>query len=179
MNIQTKNISPSFGEERVQALDWERISQDLDAQGNAVLDQLIPADACRQLAALYPQVEPFRSHIVMARHGFGRGEYKYFAYPLPGLTANLRTALYSYLAPIANRWNVSMGIDVSYPEKHEEFLTRCHAAGQLKPTPLLLQYSAGDYNCLHQIFMASMCSPFRLRYCCPNLLRTLQEANSY
>jgi uncharacterized protein len=154
MNAQAKNSTdlPSalLGEERVQALDWEQISQDLDAQGSAVLEHLIPADECQRLSALYGQDELFRSHIVMGRHGFGRGEYKYFAYPLPDLLAGLRTALYTRLAPIANGWNTSMGINVHYPEKHTDFLARCHEAGQLKPTPLLLQYGAGDYNCLHQ-----------------------------
>jgi uncharacterized protein len=154
MKAHTKNITalPSVlpGEERIQALDWEQISQDLDAQGNAVLEQLIPADECQRLSALYSQDELFRSHIIMGRHGFGRGEYKYFAYPLPDVIAGLRTALYTRLAPIANGWNTSMGIDVRYPEKHADFLARCHEAGQLRPTPLLLQYGTGDYNCLHQ-----------------------------
>ena len=154
MNTQAKNITaipPALpGEERVQALDWERILQDLDAQGNAVLEHPIPADECQRLSALYGQDELFRSHIIMGRHGFGRGEYKYFAYPLPDLLAGLRTALYTQLAPIANRWNISMGIDIRYPQKHADFLARCHEAGQKKPTPLLLQYGVGDYNCLHQ-----------------------------
>jgi uncharacterized protein len=154
MKAQAKNITalPSalLGEERVQALDWEQISQDLDAQGHAVLEHLLQASECQRLCTLYPQDELFRSHIVMGRYGFGRGEYKYFAYPLPDLLAGLRTALYARLASIANRWNTSMGIDVRYPEKHEDFLAHCHEAGQLKPTLLLLQYGAGDYNCLHQ-----------------------------
>ena len=154
MKVHTKNITalPSVlpGEERIQALDWEQISQDLDAQGNAVLEQLIPADECQRLSALYSQDELFRSHIIMGRHGFGRGEYKYFAYPLPDVIAGLRTALYTRLAPIANGWSTSMSIDVRYPEKHADFLARCHEAGQLRPTPLLLQYGTGDYNCLHQ-----------------------------
>lgn len=154
MNTHT-NITPtvssaSHAEERVTALDWEQISHDLDAQGSAVCERLIAPEECQQLAALYPHDELFRSHIVMGRHGFGRGEYKYFASPLPDLIADLRTALYARLAPIANRWNTSMGIAVGYPEQHEDFLARCHEAGQLKPTPLLLQYGAGDYNCLHQ-----------------------------
>jgi hypothetical protein len=137
-------------EERVQALDWEQISRDLDAQGSAVLEQLISPGHCQQLAALYGQDELFRSRIVMGQHGFGRGEYKYFAYPLPDLLADLRTALYTHLAPIANRWNGAMGIAVRYPEQHDDFLERCHEARQRKPTPLLLQYGEGDYNCLHQ-----------------------------
>ena len=136
--------------ERAAGLDWERVARDLDARGSAVLDRLLPPDECRALAALYPEADTFRSRIVMARHGFGRGEYQYFAYPLPEIVAGLRTALYPRLAPIANRWNEAMRLDVRYPEGHAEFLARCHAAGQRKPTPLLLQYEAEDYNCLHQ-----------------------------
>ena len=149
--IHTTALSSALPEEeRVQALDWEQITHDLDAQGSAVLEHLISPDECQRLSALYPHDGQFRSHIIMGRHGFGRGEYKYFAYPLPALLAGLRAALYARLAPIANRWNTSMGIAVRYPEQHEDFLARCHEAGQLKPTPLLLQYGAGDYNCLHQ-----------------------------
>ena len=148
--IVTNSSSALFAEELVKALDWEQAAQDLDTQGSAVLERLISPDECRALAELYPENGMFRSHIIMARHGFGRGEYKYFRYPLPDIISGLRTALYAHLAPIANRWNEAMGIDVRYPEKHEDFITRCHEAGQLKPTPLLLQYGAGDYNCLHQ-----------------------------
>jgi len=135
---------------RISALDWECISQDIDARGNAILERVLSADECRTLAALYPEDDLFRSRVVMSRHGFGRGEYKYFNYPLPEIIAELRTAIYSRLAPIANRWNTAMGIDVRYPEVHARFLQRCHNAGQLRPTPLLLQYGEGDYNCLHQ-----------------------------
>jgi len=135
---------------RIDEFDWDRVSRDLDAQGSAILEQLLPVDQCEDLAALYPDDALFRSRVVMARHGFGRGEYKYFAYPLPEIISDLRTALYPRLAPIANRWNGAMAIDIRYPEKHAEFLKRCHHAGQQKPTPLLLQYSEGDYNCLHQ-----------------------------
>ncbi len=149
--IHTTALPPALlGEERVKVLNWEHIAQDLDAQGSAVLERLISPEECQRLSALYPQDELFRSHIVMGQHGFGRGEYKYFAYPLPDLIAGLRAALYARLAQIANRWNEAMSIDVRYPEKHADFMTRCHEAGQLKPTPLLLQYDAGDYNCLHQ-----------------------------
>ena len=135
---------------RVDVLDWPQVEADLDAQGCAVLRQLLTPDECRALAALYPDDAHFRSRIVMGRHGFGRGEYKYFAYPLPALIAQLRPALYARLHGIANRWNEAMGIDIRYPAEHAAFLKRCHNAGQARPTPLLLQYEAGDYNCLHQ-----------------------------
>ena len=137
-------------EERLQTLDWESVWQDLDAQGSAIVERILSPDECRTLAALYRNNDLFRSQVVMARHGFGRGEYKYFKYPLPDLVARMRTAVYPHLVPIANRWNGSMGIGVRYPEKHVEFIERCHRAGQTKPTPLLLQYGADDYNCLHQ-----------------------------
>jgi hypothetical protein len=135
---------------RVDAIDWAQATSDLDAQGCAVLKGLLSPDECRALAALYPDDTHFRSRVVMGRHGFGRGEYKYFAYPLPDLIGDLRPALYAQLRDAANRWNEAMGIDIRYPESHEAFLKRCHAAGQTRPTPLLLQYGAGDYNCLHQ-----------------------------
>ena len=137
-------------EARTGAIDWGRVGRDLDASGNAVLPALLGADECDALAALYPADEPFRARIVMARHGFGRGEYKYFDYPLPEPVASLRTSLYPHLAPVANRWNEAMGLQVSFPATHQEFLARCHAAAQRRPTPLLLRYEAGDYNCLHQ-----------------------------
>ena len=136
--------------ERVNALDWQRISRDLDEQGNAVLHGLLSSVECDALSALYPGEEPFRSRVIMERHGFGKGEYKYFRYPLPEIVAGLRTALYPHLQPVANRWNQLMGVDVRYPQRHEEFIERCHRAGQRRPTPLLLQYGAGDFNCLHQ-----------------------------
>lgn len=149
-------------EDRVNTVDWKRVSQDLDAQGSAVIERLLSPAECRAIAGLYPQDEVFRSHVVMARHGFGRGEYKYFGYPLPGLIASLRTAVYPHLVPIANRWNGAMGIDVRYPEIHAAFLERCHQAGQVKPTPLLLQYRAGDYNCLHQDLYGEHVFPVQL-----------------
>lgn len=135
---------------RIAALDWPRVTGHLDNNGWAVLNGLVSADECRAIAGLYSDDGIFRSHIVMQRHGFGRGEYKYFSYPLPGTIAGLREALYPRLAPIANRWNEAMGIDVRYPMAHADFIQRCHRAGQTRPTPLLLQYGAGDYNCLHQ-----------------------------
>jgi hypothetical protein len=147
---------------RVNAVDWQRVSQELDAQGNAVIERFLSPDECQALAGLYQKDEMFRSRVVMARHGFGRGEYKYFSYPLPDLIAALRTAIYPHLVPIANRWNHVMAIDVRYPEKHAEFIERCHQAGQNKPTPLLLQYEAGDYNCLHQDLYGEHVFPLQL-----------------
>lgn len=135
---------------RVKEIDWECVSTELDAQGCAVVKLLLGAEECAALAALYARDDVFRSRVVMGRHGFGRGEYKYFTYPLPPIVRSLRTALYPRLAPIANRWNAAMGIDVRFPERHADFIARCHAAGQTRPTPLLLQYGADDYNCLHQ-----------------------------
>jgi hypothetical protein len=135
---------------RVVAQDWNRVGADLNEQGYAVMPGLLGTDECRALSSLYPDDARFRSRIVMARHGFGRGEYKYFAYPLPDLIAEFRSAAYARLAPIANSWNAVLGLDASYPERHKSFLDQCHAAGQTRPTPLLLQYVPGDYNCLHQ-----------------------------
>lgn len=134
----------------IETLDWARIAKDLEADGAATTGPLLSAAECAELTALYDQEGLFRSKVIMARHGFGRGEYKYFSYPLPDLIADLRPALYARLAPIANRWNEIMGIAVRYPQEHAEFLARCHKAGQTRPTPLLLQYVEGDYNCLHQ-----------------------------
>ena len=135
---------------RIEAIDWMQAGLDLDAQGCAVLPGLLTPQECRAITAFYPDDSRFRSRVVMGRHGFGRGEYKYFAYPLPELIAELRPALYAGLHGVANRWNEAMGIDIRYPEQHAAFLKRCHTAGQTRPTPLLLQYGAGDYNCLHQ-----------------------------
>ena len=134
----------------VNSIDWARVSGELDARGNARIAGLLTARECAALTSLYPAEEPFRSRVVMAKHGFGRGEYKYFAYPLPPVVAELREVFYPHLAPIANRWNEALGIDVRFPKTHAEFLKRCHRAGQTRPTPLLLQYGADDYNCLHQ-----------------------------
>ncbi|MFC4313261.1 2OG-Fe(II) oxygenase [Steroidobacter flavus] len=132
------------------AIDWQRISDELGARGYAIIPSLLQSTQCSALVDLYTRPDLFRSRVVMSRHGFGRGEYQYFKYPLPDLVASLRRTLYPQLAPIANRWNELMGSVVRYPHEHEEFIARCHAAGQLRPTPLLLQYEADDYNCLHQ-----------------------------
>jgi hypothetical protein len=136
--------------ERISALDWTVVAAALDAHGCAIAGPLLTPEDCAALAATYALDAPFRSRVIMARHGFGRGEYKYLAYPLPEVVADLREALYPRLADIANRWNEAMGIAVRFPATHAAFLKRCHAAGQRKPTPLLLQYGPGDYNCLHQ-----------------------------
>jgi uncharacterized protein len=135
---------------RVAALDWQALATALDDDGYAVTPSIISRAECRSVAAMFDADQRFRSRIVMERQGFGRGEYKYFAYPLPAVVASLRAALYPRLAPIANRWNQAMGIEVRYPPEHAEFLDRCHRAGQTRPTPLLFRYGGGDYNRLHQ-----------------------------
>jgi hypothetical protein len=135
---------------RPASVDWVIKAQDLDARGWALLPKLITQDQCRQMSALYADNRVFRSRVIMSRHGFGRGEYQYFAHPLPDLVQTLRTTLYPHLVPIANAWWERMGIGVRFPPVHSEFIERCHDAGQARPTPLLLQYGAGDYNCLHQ-----------------------------
>lgn len=142
--------APPGAGDRVAVLDWERIIAALDTDGCALLPFLLDAEECRALVAHYADDARFRSTVVMGRHGYGKGEYRYFAYPLPDLVASLRTALYPRLAGLANRWNQAMGLDVRYPGDHAAYLSRCHRAGQTKPTPLLLRYQAGDYNHLHQ-----------------------------
>ena len=134
----------------LEEISWERVSQDLDAEGNTIIKGILSVDECDEVRDLYQEKNIFRSLVIMERHGFGRGEYRYFSYPLPPLIAALRTSLYPHLVPIANRWNNIMGNDVRYPAAHADFIRRCHAAGQDKPTPLLLKYETGDYNCLHQ-----------------------------
>jgi len=143
-------------------VDWAQVGSDLDVQGSAVIQGLLTPEQCRAMAALYAEPKPFRSRVVMERHGFGRGEYKYFDYPLPALVAGLRESIYPRLAPIANRWNEAMGIDVRFPPQLAEFIARCHAAGQLRPTPLLLQYGPDDYNCLHQDLYGDQVFPLQL-----------------
>lgn len=136
--------------ERITAQDWRAVEASLDAEGYAVLPALLDRAECEALAARYEATDGFRSRVVMARHGYGRGEYKYFAYPLPPIVSELRAALYPPLASIANRWNEALRVATRYPAEHAHFLERCHRAGQIKPTPLLLRYAAGDYNRLHQ-----------------------------
>ena len=135
---------------RVTAHDWQRIEASLEQDGYALLHGLLRPEVCASLTACYQDDSLFRSKVVMARHGFGRGEYKYFSYPLPGMVAALRGTLYARLCGIANRWNEAMNTAIRYPVDHADFLDRCHRAGQSRPTPLLLRYEAGDYNCLHQ-----------------------------
>jgi hypothetical protein len=136
--------------DRVAGIDWRKVADGLDAQGCAVLTGLLDPAACRELTELYAHPEHFRSRVVMARHGFGRGEYQYFTYPLPGPVAELRTGLYPPLADVASRWQAALGQERRFPDRHDRFLEQCHAAGQARPTPLLLQYGPGDFNCLHQ-----------------------------
>nr|WP_198683478.1 2OG-Fe(II) oxygenase [Peristeroidobacter agariperforans] len=147
------NVSRGTGRDlsdRIGALDWQRLSDELGEQGHAIIPSLLQPQQCSALADVYGSADLFRSRVVMSRHGFGRGEYQYFKYPLPELVGSLRRFLYPHLAPIANRWNELLRIDVRYPSRHDEFIVRCHEAGQSRPTPLLLQYQADDYNCLHQ-----------------------------
>jgi uncharacterized protein len=147
---------------RIQRIDGSALEGDLEAQGWSVLRDLLTSAECDGLASLYAQEEGFRSRVVMARHGFGKGEYRYFSYPLPPLIQSLRTALYPRLAPLANRWHERMGMDVRFPAEHAEFIARCAASGQSRPTPLLLQYGAGDYNCLHQDLYGEHVFPLQL-----------------
>lgn len=142
--------------------DWHRIAEALDSQGFATTEPLLSAAECAGLAALYDDAARFRSRIVMARHGFGRGEYQYFAYPLPPVVAALRTAAWPHLAAIANRWNAAFDLPERFPEAHEDYLARCHAAGQARPTPLLLRYGEGDFNCLHQDVYGALVFPLQL-----------------
>lgn len=144
------------------AINWPAVHQDLDAQGWAVVKNLLATAECQSLSNLFAGEKTFRSHVHMARHGFGRGEYKYFSYPLPGQVADLRTSLFPYLSEIANHWNLAMGFDERYPATHAEYLQQCHDAGQTRPTPLLLSYGPGDYNRLHQDLYGALVFPLQL-----------------
>jgi len=149
-------------EARVARYDWRALVEGLDAYGCVVLDKLLTQEECETIAALYPHEEHFRSHVVMARHGFGKGEYRYFSHPLPELVANMRATLYPRLAPIANAWSERMGEAARYPAAHAEFLKLCREAGQTRPTPLLLQYVPGDFNCLHQDLYGDLAFPLQI-----------------
>ncbi|MGB7034612.1 MAG: 2OG-Fe(II) oxygenase [Xanthobacteraceae bacterium] len=159
-----ENTTASSVAARVGSLDWPAIAADLDAYGCATTGPLLSPADCAALIESYPQDAPYRSRIVMARHGFGRGEYKYFAYPLPPVVAALREALFPPLARLANRWNEMLGVAAAYPPDHARYLRQCHAAGQNKPTPLLLQYGAGDYNCLHQDIYGEHVFPLQVAF---------------
>ncbi|MDE1992279.1 MAG: 2OG-Fe(II) oxygenase [Rhizobiaceae bacterium] len=149
-------------ETRVAAYDWEALADELDGYGYAVLPLLLTTEECSDIASLYSDPSHFRSHIVMARHGFGKGEYRYFRYPLPDLIGELRTALYPRLAGVANSWNERMGLDQQFSGEHAEFLQQCHNIGQTRPTPLLLQYVPGDFNCLHQDLYGDLAFPIQV-----------------
>jgi uncharacterized protein len=157
-----KTAGAEPAEARIARYDWRAIAGELDSYGCAILDKLLSPEECEAIAAMYSREAHFRSHVVMARHGFGRGEYRYYNYPLPSLVGNLRGALYPRLAPIANEWNERMGEATRYPEEHVAFLKRCHEAGQTRPTPLLLQYVPGDFNCLHQDLYGDLAFPLQV-----------------
>jgi hypothetical protein len=151
-------------EQRVQALPWTDLHEALHAQGWATTPALLSPDESAGLAGLYAQEAGFRSRVVMARHGFGRGEYRYFAYPLPPAVQALREAFYPHLVPVANQWSEALGLSTRYPGKLSDLLARCHEAGQTRPTPLLLQYGAGDYNCLHQDLYGEHVFPLQVAF---------------
>src|SRR5437763_1932998 len=150
--------------DRIRRLDWTRIAGELGAYGCATTGALLSAEECAALSVRYDEDGLYRSRVIMARHGFGRGEYKYFAYPLPEMVAALRAALYPPLAAVANRWNEQLALDQRFPAGHAAYLKRCHAAGQTKPTPLLLQYGPGDYNCLHQDVYGELVFPLQVAF---------------
>jgi uncharacterized protein len=156
--------SKSSVKHRIANLDWLAITESLDNYGCAIITSVLTQEECRSLAAMYGRDDIFRSRIIMARHGFGRGEYKYWSYPLPEIVQQLREELYPRLAAVANRWNQAMKIDVSYPDAHEEYLERCHKAGQTRPTPLLLNYVEGDFNALHQDLYGENVFPIQVAF---------------
>jgi hypothetical protein len=163
MSAAARVLSASLpAESRVASLDWPALTAELDRHGCAVMEKLLEPGECEALASLYPHEEHFRSHVHMARHGFGKGEYRYFKYPLPDLLGQLRTALYPRLAGIADAWNGRMRIETRYPDRHADFLRLCHEAGQTRPTPLLLQYVPGDFNCLHQDLYGDIAFPIQV-----------------
>lgn len=147
---------------RLETYDWKAVTAGLDSDGSAILPGLLSGEECAMIAGLYPDESHFRSHVIMARHGFGRGEYRYFRYPLPNLVQAMRTALYPRLAEIANGWNARLGREQHYPATHADYLALCHAGEQRRPTPLLLQYGSGDYNCLHQDLYGDLVFPLQV-----------------
>ena len=162
MNSARATIPSRSIEQRVAAIDWRQVSKDLDTEGHAIINHILSRGECEELSGLFQSDHLFRSRVVMERHRFGRGEYKYFNYPLPDIVARLRTTIYPQLVPIANRWNEALGIDARYPARHADYIERCHQDGQYKPTPLLLQYGTGDYNCLHQDLYGQHVFPLQL-----------------
>ncbi|CAN7173925.1 2OG-Fe(II) oxygenase [Rhizobium sp. LjRoot254] len=162
MNTHFQNPTSADAASRVAAYDWPALRAELDLHGAAILPRLLTPEECADIAALYPDESYFRSHIIMARHGFGRGEYRYFRYPLPSLLSGLRGALYAQLVPTANAWNERMGDETRYPTDHAEYLEFCHKAGQTRPTPLLLQYVEGDFNALHQDLYGDLAFPLQV-----------------
>ena len=162
MNMIAHNEPVDDAATRVDAYDWPNIGTELDTFGCAVIEKLLSPEECAEIAALYPQEAHFRSHVVMARHGFGKGEYRYFRYPLPNLIDELRTALYPKLVPTANAWNERMGEGIRYPARHKDYLSLCHDTGQVRPTPLLLQYVEGDFNALHQDLYGDLVFPIQV-----------------
>ena len=160
--VSTAAPSPVSG--RINAVDWRAAASELDGHGCAVLNTILTADECRALAGCYDTDSLFRSRVVMSRYGFGRGEYRYFAYPLPPVVAELRAALYPRLAAIANAWHEALGVETRFPAEHEDYLERCRRAGQTKPTPLLLRYVEGDYNCLHQDLYGELVFPLQVAF---------------
>jgi hypothetical protein len=161
-SIAAAATAPTSAEARVSSCDWEALCAELSSGGCAVIAKLLQPQECRMIAGMYPVEAHFRSHVLMARHGFGRGEYRYFKHPLPPLVESLRTALYPHLAGIANEWNERMGVRERYPGAHSSYLKQCHDGGQTRPTPLLLQYVPGDYNCLHQDLYGALVFPLQV-----------------
>jgi hypothetical protein len=167
MTLAPRSSRPHPGgdiDRRVPALDWARLAADLDERGHATTGPLLTPAECEALIAGYDEEARYRSQVIMARHGFGRGEYKYFAYPLPSPVSALRSAFYRQLAPIANRWQAALGAASDYPPEHDAYLERCHEAGQRRPTPLMLKYGAGDYNCLHQDLYGELAFPLQVAF---------------
>jgi len=155
-------VTPASFSTRVETYDWDALTAELDGFGGAVLRELVSPSECRELSAMYATETLFRSRVVMSQHGYGKGEYRYFDYPLPEPLAELRRALYRPLAKVANRWSTALGLGQRYPAEHAEFLARCHAQGQPRPTPLLLKYVTGDFNCLHQDLYGELVFPLQV-----------------